>query len=82
MTSMVIAKNIVKTFGSKIALNTISFEIKEGEIFGFLGPSGSGENNDDQYSYRTTASRQWKHSIVGKRFSESKSDRFRKNRNG
>ena len=43
MTSMVIAKNIVKTFGSKIALNTISFEIKEGEIFGFLGPSGSGK---------------------------------------
>ena len=43
MTSMVVAKNIVKTFGSKIALNSINFEIKEGEIFGFLGPSGSGK---------------------------------------
>lgn len=43
MTSMVVARNIVKTFGSKIALNSINFEIKEGEIFGFLGPSGSGK---------------------------------------
>ena len=42
MTSMVVAKNIVKTFGRKRALNSINFEIREGEIFGFLGPSGSG----------------------------------------
>lgn len=43
MSSIVISKNIVKTFGTKIALNKINFEIKEGEIFGFLGPSGSGK---------------------------------------
>ena len=43
MTSMVVARNIVKTFGSKTALNSINFEIREGEIFGFLGPSGSGK---------------------------------------
>ena len=42
MSSIVVSKNIVKTFGTKIALNKINFEIKEGEIFGFLGPSGSG----------------------------------------
>lgn len=43
MTSMVVAKNIVKTFGRKRALNSINFEIRKGEIFGFLGPSGSGK---------------------------------------
>ncbi len=43
MSSIVVSKNIVKTFGVKIALNKINFEIKEGEIFGFLGPSGSGK---------------------------------------
>ena len=43
MTSMVVAKNIVKTFGRKRAVNSINFEIREGEIFGFLGPSGSGK---------------------------------------
>ncbi|RKV96636.1 MAG: ABC transporter ATP-binding protein [Streptococcus sp.] len=43
MSSIVVSKNIVKTFGTKNALNKINFEIKEGEIFGFLGPSGSGK---------------------------------------
>lgn len=43
MTSMVVARNIMKTFGRKRALNSINFEIREGEIFGFLGPSGSGK---------------------------------------
>ena len=43
MSSIVVSKNIVKTFGTKIALNKINFEIKEGDIFGFLGPSGSGK---------------------------------------
>ena len=43
MSSIVVSKNIVKTFGAKIALNKINFEIKEGEIFGFLGPSVSGK---------------------------------------
>lgn len=41
--NMIVAKNITKSFGGKIALNSISFEIKEGQIFGFLGPSGSGK---------------------------------------
>lgn len=43
MTSMVVARNIVKKFGRKRALNSINFEIRKGEIFGFLGPSGSGK---------------------------------------
>ncbi|MTB63726.1 ATP-binding cassette domain-containing protein [Streptococcus sp. zg-86] len=44
MTSTTIeVKNIVKKFGTKIALDAISFKIKEGMIFGFLGPSGSGK---------------------------------------
>ena len=40
---MIRVENVSKSFGSKKALHQISFEIKEGEIFGFLGPSGSGE---------------------------------------
>ena len=43
MSTIVASRNIVKKFGAKIALNAISFDIKEGEIFGFLGPSGSGK---------------------------------------
>ena len=40
---MIRVENVSKSFGSKKALHQISFEIKEGEIFGFLGPSGLGK---------------------------------------
>lgn len=36
-------KNLVKKFGNFMAVNDISFELKEGEILGFLGPNGAGK---------------------------------------
>lgn len=35
--------NLTKTFGDFIAVNAISFEVKAGEIFGFLGANGAGK---------------------------------------
>lgn len=35
--------NLVKAFGSFKAVNDISFEVKRGEIFGFLGANGAGK---------------------------------------
>lgn len=35
--------NVTKTFGNRIAVNNVSFTIREGEIFGFLGPNGAGK---------------------------------------
>ena len=35
--------NISKSFGSSIALNNVSFSLKESEILGVLGPNGSGK---------------------------------------
>lgn len=35
--------NVTKTFGDRVAVNNVSFTIKEGEIFGFLGPNGAGK---------------------------------------
>src|SRR3989339_768029 len=43
MTNAIEVKNLTKKFGSFTAVNNISFEIKEGEIFGFLGPNGAGK---------------------------------------
>ena len=41
--SIIKASNIVTKFGSNIVHDGISFEVKEGEIFGILGGSGSGK---------------------------------------
>jgi len=36
-------ENLTKTFGDFTAVNAISFEVKKGEIFGFLGANGAGK---------------------------------------
>jgi ABC-2 type transport system ATP-binding protein len=37
-------RNLVKRFGSFVAVNHMTFEARAGEIFGFLGPNGSGKS--------------------------------------
>lgn len=39
----IITTNLTKRFGDFTAVNSINFEAKRGEIFGFLGPNGSGK---------------------------------------
>ena len=36
-------KNLSKSFGKRKVIDDISLEVKEGEIYGFLGPNGSGK---------------------------------------
>lgn len=36
-------RDLVKKFGNKKVINEIDFTVSEGEIFGFLGPSGAGK---------------------------------------
>lgn len=41
---VVVAKDLVKQFGSFTAVNQISFSVRRGEIFGLLGPNGAGKS--------------------------------------
>jgi ABC-2 type transport system ATP-binding protein len=40
---MIHVHNLVKSFGSFTAVNDVSFNVAEGEIFAFLGPNGAGK---------------------------------------
>src|ERR1035438_8276446 len=38
-------RDIVKKYGSQTALDSVSFSVPKGEIFGFIGPDGSGKTS-------------------------------------
>jgi ABC-2 type transport system ATP-binding protein len=41
--TVITVRNLVKKFGSFVANDNLSFEVYEGEIFGFLGANGAGK---------------------------------------
>lgn len=43
MPDAIVVADLTKVFGSTVAVDHVSFSVKEGEIFGFLGPNGAGK---------------------------------------
>lgn len=43
MNNIISMKNVRKDFKETVALSNVTFNVEEGEIFGFLGPSGAGK---------------------------------------
>jgi lipooligosaccharide transport system ATP-binding protein len=43
MGDVIVAEDLVKRFGDFVAVDRVSFSVREGEVFGFLGPNGAGK---------------------------------------
>jgi ABC-type multidrug transport system ATPase subunit len=41
--SVIQVSGVGKTYGQTVAVDEVSFEVNEGEIFGLIGPNGAGE---------------------------------------
>ncbi|GAG02334.1 unnamed protein product, partial [marine sediment metagenome] len=42
--NLIEVKNLSKKYNEHLAVDNISFDVKEGEIFGLLGPNGAGKS--------------------------------------
>ena len=40
---MIEVKNLVKKYGSHLAVDHLNFTVDTGQIYGFLGPNGAGK---------------------------------------
>ena len=44
MTAVVIADNLTRYYGSRLAVDQVSFDVQSNEVMGLLGPNGSGKS--------------------------------------
>jgi lipooligosaccharide transport system ATP-binding protein len=67
MNTVIIAKGLTKKYGDFTAVDGISFEIREGECFGFLGPNGAGKTTTIRMIHCVSPITAGTISVLGKR---------------
>src|ERR1700716_1258550 len=50
MTAMIEVQGLTKRYGSKRGITDVSFQVEEGEVFGFLGPNGAGKTTTIRFA--------------------------------
>src|ERR1700693_5209079 len=78
MTAMIEVQGLSKSYGSKVGITDVSFQVEEGDVFGFLGPNGAGKTTTirllmallhaDAGSARIAGLDCWEKSVEIKRF--------------
>ena len=66
------ASNLVKKFGSFTAVDNLSIEVPDGEVFGFLGPNGAGKSTSINMICGLLKPSGGEVFILGKKISDSK----------
>jgi len=64
--TIVLAKNLTKKFGDFTAVDKINFDIKQGEIYAFLGPNGCGKTTTMKMITGLLSPTHGEHKIFGK----------------
>jgi ABC-2 type transport system ATP-binding protein len=77
MTAIIEVEGLTKSYGSKRGITNVSFQVEEGEVFGFLGPNGAGKTTTirllmallraDAGKARIAGLDSWEHSVEIKR---------------
>src|SRR5512137_2559457 len=68
--------NIRKTFGSVVAVDDVSFTVEKGEIFGLLGPNGSGKTTSIRVLLDIFKPERGSTAVLGGPMTEAKKDRI------
>ncbi|GAC1395005.1 MAG: ABC transporter ATP-binding protein [Chloroflexota bacterium] len=77
MSAIIDVSHLAKSYGSKRGITDVSFQVNEGEVFGFLGPNGAGKTTTirlllallkaDAGTARIAGMDCWAHSVAIKR---------------
>src|SRR6266516_2746427 len=67
MTSIIEVEKLTKSYGGKRGISEVSFQVEEGDVFGFLGPNGAGKTTTIRRRRRAAGLDCWKQSLQIKR---------------
>lgn len=63
---VIVAKNLTKQYGTHLAVDNLSFQVKKGEVFGLLGANGAGKSTTIECILGTKKMENGEVSILGK----------------